>query len=59
MADSFLQGYDLAVKTVLYSKFASILGIDTQSSVEEININRGIFQISRSAAPRIAAEKRG
>lgn len=57
--DSFLCSYDLAIKTVLYSKFASILGIDTQSSSEETNINRGIFQIPRSVAPRIAAEKRG
>jgi len=31
MADSILQGYDLAVKVALYSKFATILGIDTQS----------------------------
>lgn len=57
--DSFLCSYDLAIKAVLYSKFASILGIDTQSSSEETNINRGIFQIPRSVAPRIAAEKRG
>jgi len=56
---SFLQSYDLAVKTVLYDKFASVLGIDTQSSTEEGNINLGIFQFPKAVAQRVAAEKRG
>jgi hypothetical protein len=59
MANSLLQGYDLAIKAVLYSKFASILGIDTESSVEDQNINLGIFQFPKDVAKRIAAEKRG
>lgn len=57
--DSLLYSYDLAIKTILYDRFASILGIDTQSSSETTNINLGVFQIPREAAPRIAAEKRG
>ncbi len=57
--DSLLYSYDLAIKTVLYDKFATILGIDTQSSSEISNINLGIFQIPKEAALRVAAEKRG
>lgn len=57
--DSLLYSYDHAIKQVLYSKFASILGIDTQSSSEIINMNLGVFQIPKDAALRIAAEKRG
>lgn len=57
--DSLLYSYDLAIKTVLYNKFASILGIDTQSSSETANINLGVFQIPKAAAQRTAAEKRG
>lgn len=57
--DSLLYSYDLAIKTILYDKFASILGIDTQSSSEAANINLGIFQIPKAAAQRTAAEKRG
>lgn len=57
--DSLLYSYDRAIKLILYSKFASILGIDTQSSSETSNINLGIFQIPKDAALRVAAEKRG
>ena len=57
--DSLLYSYDRAIKTVLYDKFAPILGIDAQSSSEAININLGIFQIPKEAAQRTAAEKRG
>ena len=59
MSDSFLQSYDLAIKTILYDKFASILGIDTQSSSEEDNINLGVIQFPKEVAQRVAAEKRG
>ena len=57
--DSILYSYDFAIRAILYDRFATILGIDSQSSSEEANINLGIFQIPRAAAPRIAAEKRG
>jgi len=58
MSNSFLQGYDLAVKTILYNRFASILGIDTQSSSKEENINLGVFQFPKEVAQRISAQKR-
>lgn len=57
--DSLLYSYDLAIKTILYDRFASILGIDLQSSAEEADINLGVFQCPKSVAPRWAAEKRG
>lgn len=56
---SLLQGYDIAVKAALYSKFGSILGIDTQSSSDETNMNLGVFQFPKEVAQRVAAEKRG
>ena len=58
-SDSFLVSYDLAIKTVLYNKFASILGIDTQSSSTEENINLGVLQSPKEVAQRKVAEKRG
>ena len=58
-SDSFLKSYDLAIKTILYDKFASILGIDTQSSSSEENINLGILHFPKEVAQRVAAEKRG
>lgn len=59
MANSLLQGYDLAVKAALYNKFASTLGIDTETSDEDENINLGIFHFPKAVAQRISAEKRG
>lgn len=59
MANSLLQGFDLAVKAALYNRFASILGIDTETSDEDTNINLGIFQFPKAVAQRISAEKRG
>jgi hypothetical protein len=56
---SFLRSYDLAIKAALYTKFASILGIDTQSSLQDENINLGVFQFPKEVALRVAAEKRG
>jgi len=58
-SDSFLKSYDLAIKTILYDKFASILGIDTQLSSSEENINLGILHFPKEVAQRVAAEKRG
>jgi len=59
MTTSLLKHHDLAVKAALYSKFASIMGIDSHSSSEVENINQGIFQFPKSVALRVAAEKRG
>lgn len=59
MSDSLLKGYDTAIKTVLYSKFGSLMGLDTQSSSEEENINLGIYNFPKAVAQRVSAEKRG
>jgi len=59
MADSFTKGIDLALKTLLYHRFGSVLGIDTQSSSEEGNINEGIVQAPKEVALRAVSEKRG
>ncbi len=56
---SFLRSYDLALKLLIYDRFGSNLGIDTQHSIEEENINEGVFQFPKDTAMRIAAEKRG
>jgi len=59
MANSFLQSYDDAVKHLLYSKFAAIMGIDTSSSDEGVNINLGVYNFPKEVAQRVSAEKRG
>jgi len=56
---SFTRTIDNTLKTLLYQRFASILGIDTQSSSQEDNINKGIVQVPREVALRAIAEKRG
>lgn len=38
MINSLLQGYDLAVKSALYNKFASILEIDTHYEIDLVNL---------------------
>jgi hypothetical protein len=55
---SFIKSYDLALKTLLYQKFGTILGLDVFGNVEE-NINQGIIQCPREIALREVAEKRG
>ena len=37
--DSLLHSYDLAIRAILYDRFATILGIDLQSSSEDADIN--------------------
>jgi len=58
-SSSFTKTIDNTLKTLLYQRFASILGIDTQSSSQEENINKGIVQIPKEIALRAIAEKRG
>lgn len=59
MAVSFTKGIDLALKALLYSRFGSVLGIDTQSSIDVDNINKGVVQVPKEVALRVVAEKRG
>jgi hypothetical protein len=56
---SFLYYIDVGVRTLLYNKFGSFLGIDTQNSDISENINKGVLLISKSVAQRLVAEKRG
>ena len=50
---------DIGLRTLLYSKFGDILGISTQSSFEETNINKGVILIPKETALREVSEKRG
>lgn len=56
---SITNGYDLALKNLLYDRFASVIGIDSLSSVRETNMNQGLFQCPSEIAQREASEKRG
>lgn len=56
---SFVKSYDLALKPLLYQRFASILGIDSKSSDEDENINLGIIQAPKDIALRDRSEKLG
>lgn len=56
--DSFSRSIDLALKTLLFSKFADVLGIDKSGSTVQ-NINKGVVQCPQSIALREIAEKRG
>ena len=58
-SSSFTKTIDLTLKTLLYHKFGDILGINSQSSVEEDNINEGVIQLPKEVALRVIAEKRG
>lgn len=59
MANSFIKSIDLAVRTLLYTKFGSILGIDTYSSEDDENINRGVVFVPKEIAEKVVADKRG
>jgi len=55
---SFTRSIDLALRALLFSKFAGVLGID-QSGTSVENINKGIVQTPKEIALREIAEKRG
>ena len=59
MPASFLKSIDTALKTLLYTKFGDILGIDTQSGVQADNINQGVVQVPKEIALKAVADKRG
>jgi hypothetical protein len=50
---------DLAVKILLYEKFADILGIDDGTGTDSEKINLGVIQHPKEVALRAVAEKRG
>lgn len=58
MANSLTKGVDLALKLLLYTRFANILSIDAGTDSEEDKINKGIIQEPREIALRDVSEKR-
>ena len=59
MLNSFINAYDFAVRTLAYTKFGSILGINTGSGTVADKINKGVILSPRAIAQRQIAEKRG
>jgi len=57
-SSSFTKIIDNSLKTLLFTKFATILGIDQSGTVVD-NINKGIVQCPQEIALREIAEKRG
>jgi len=55
---SFTRSVDLVFKTLIFNKFADVLGIDKSGTTEE-NINKGVVQCPSEIALRTIAEKRG
>jgi len=58
MADSIFKLFDVAMRSLLYTKFGSVMGINTLSSVDSENINKGVVQCPKEIALRELAEKR-
>lgn len=56
---SFLYLIDVAMRSLVYTKFGSFLNINTQSSIAADNINKGVLLIPKGVAQREVAEKRG
>lgn len=59
MKKSTLYISDTAIRSLLYQKFGSHLGLDTYQPTEEECINKGVLIIPRELAQREVAEKRG
>lgn len=55
---SFTRSIDLALKTLLFTKFSDILRIDKSGSTVQ-NVNKGVVQCPKDIALRELAEKRG
>ena len=55
---SVTYGYDAALKSLLYDRFADTIGINITSSKTD-NMNQGLFQCPFEIAQREASEKRG
>lgn len=58
MADSIFKIFDVAMRSLLYTKFGSVMGINTLGSTTEGNINKGVVQCPKEIALRELAEKR-
>lgn len=56
---SFLQAYDLALRSLLYEKFGSYLSIPDLGEGEDESIRLGVLHVPRDIAQRVAAERRG
>lgn len=59
MKTSFLYLIDVAMRSLMYLKFGSFLGINTQSSIAGDNINKGVLLYPKELALREVSEKRG
>ena len=59
MKTSFLYLIDVAMRSLVYLKFGSFLGINTQSSITSDNINKGVLLYPKELALREVSEKRG
>ena len=59
MATSFTYNYDIALRTLAYTRFGSILGINTLGSSDSESINKGVVLCPKAIAQRWVAEKRG
>ena len=59
MADAITYSYDIAMRLLCYSKFGSILGIDSLDPVQAEAINKGVVLYPKRIAQRVIAEKRG
>jgi len=57
-SSSVTYGYDAALKSLLYDRFADTIGISLLSSDKIENMNQGLFQCPFEIAQREASEKR-
>ena len=56
--NSVLYIYDVAMRALVFSRFASILGINSEATDED-SINKGVVFVPKGIAEREVAEKRG
>ncbi len=58
-ASSVTYLYDLALRTLCYTRFGSILGISSLAPLQSDAINKGVVICPKGIAQRMVAEKRG
>lgn len=51
--------YDVAMRSLAFTRFGSILGIDTLAATTEDSINKGVVICPKGIAQRMVSEKRG
>jgi len=59
MANSFTFTYDVTIRSLIYTRFGSILGINTLAPLQVDAINKGVILCPKGIAQRLVAEKRG